>query len=156
MRSQSAIRRGISFLLVLPIVLWAETGLAMATASSHVAKCRASMLHGHQHTMNSAALATRLGCCRQRTHSMPCCPPHVVLPPTQCGDRSGCCGMGSQPAWPLAFLVVSGNPLSSQVNANGPAGAMLMPALSAPVFLAIGHSPPFVRPVFALKTDLRI
>ncbi len=160
MISRSAMRRSLSFVLSLVIVLWADTGLAMLPASGHGWKCHVRLVQMHQHAAHSAAqsatLATALGCCHQRTHSMPCCPPHPVPAPTPCGDHSGCCDMSSQPARPLAFLVASGNFLSLQLGANGQAGAILLPALSRSAFLASDHSPQFVRPVFELKTDLRI
>jgi hypothetical protein len=143
--------------LSLIIVLWADTSLAMLPASGHSWKCHVRMVQMHQHATHSAApQATALGCCHQRTHSMPCCPPQPAIVPTQCGDRHGCCDMSSQPARPLVFLVASGNSLSLQLGANGQAGAILLPALSRSAFLASDHSPQFVRPVFEMKTDLRI
>src|ERR1035437_4366602 len=160
MISRSALRRSLSFVLSLVIILWADTGLAVLPASGHGAKCQVRMVQMHQRAAHcaaqSATLATALGCYHQRTHSMPCCPPQPVPAPTPCGDHSGCCDMSSQPARPLAFLVASGNSLSLQLSANGPAGAILLPALSRSAFLASDHSPQFVRPVFGRKTDLRI
>jgi hypothetical protein len=54
----------------------------------------------------------------------------------------------------LAFLV-SGN-LLSQLNVNGPAGAEFPPPPQISAVSVIAESPPFVKPVLDLKTDLRI
>ena len=156
MISRSAMRRSLSLVLSLVIVLWANAGLAMPSASGHGSKCHARMVLMHQHATHSASLATGLGCCHQRTQSMPCCPPHPAPATIQCGDRPGCCDIGSQPARPLAFLVVSATSRTVQLSSNGPTGAMLVPRAPSYAFPPIDHSPQFVRPVFELKTDLRI
>lgn len=156
MISRSAMRRSLSFVLSLVIVLWADTGLAMPRASGHGSKCQVRMVQMHQHATHSVTPATALGCCQRGPHSMPCCPPHPAPAPTQCGDRPGCCDMSSQPARPLAFLVASGNSLFVQLSANGHAGTIFAPAPPGSAFHSIDDSPQFVRPVFKLKTDLRI
>jgi hypothetical protein len=56
----------------------------------------------------------------------------------------------------LAFLVASGNSFSFQSSANGPAGIISVPAPPGSAFLSIHNALQFVRPVFGLKTDLRI
>lgn len=156
MISRSAMRRSLSLVLSLLIVLWADTGLAMPPASGHGSKCHVRMAQMHRHATHSATPAAALSCCHQRSHSMPCCPSHPVPAPVPCGDRPGCCDVSRQPARPLAFLVACGNSLSLQLSANGPAGTILLPALSRSACLAIDRSPQCVRPVFELKTDLRI
>jgi hypothetical protein len=140
MISRSAMRRRLSLLLSLVIVLWANTGLAMTLASGHGAKCHAQMVRVHQHA----------------TRSMPCCPSHPALALTQRGDHPDCCDMSSQPARPVAFLVVSGRSRCIQLRASGPAGAILLPLQSRLASLSIEHTPQFVRAVLELKTDLRI
>jgi hypothetical protein len=64
--------------------------------------------------------------------------------------------MSSQPARPLAFLVASGNSVSHQLSANGPAGTISALAPPGSAFLSIHNALQFVRPVFERKTDLRI
>jgi len=156
MISRSAMRRSLSLVLSLVIVLWAETGLAMPSASGHGSKCRVRMVQMHRHATHSVTLATPSGCCQQGPHTMSCCPPHPAPAATHWADRPGCCDMSSQPARPSAFLVASGNSVSLQLSANGPAGTIFVPALSSSAFLWGDKSPQFVRPVFELKTDLRI
>ncbi|MGB7555284.1 MAG: hypothetical protein WBM04_12995 [Candidatus Korobacteraceae bacterium] len=140
MISRSAVRKRLSLVLSLVIVLWADTGLAMPLASGHGSKCHAQMAHMHQHA----------------THSMPCCPSHTAFALTQLGDPHVCCDISSQPARPLAFLVAYGRSLSVQLRASGPTGTILPPIQSRAALLSIKQAPHFVRPVFELKTDLRI
>jgi len=154
MISRSAMRRSLSLVLSLVIVLWAETGLAMPSASGHGSKCRVRMVQMHRHATHSATLASSSSCCRQGPHTMPCCPPHPAPAAAQCGERLGCCDISSQPARPLAFLVASGNSVSLQLSANSPAGTIFVAAPSSSAILLIGHAPQ--RPVLELKTDLRI
>jgi hypothetical protein len=153
MSSQRASRVLLSLMLVLAVAAWAEPGLAMQPASGHPAQCHARMMHRHQHAL-PAAMHVATSCCHQRVNSMPCCPAHPAPPPSRCGDSSDCCAMSSQPARPLAFLV-SGN-LLSQLNVNGPAGAEFSPPQQTSAVSVIAESPPFVKPVLDLKTDLRI
>lgn len=156
MISRSAMRRSLSLVLSLVIVLWAEAGLAMPPASGHGSRCHVGMAPMHRHASHSVTLATPSGCCHQGPHSMPCCPPHSMPAATQCADRPGCCDLSSQSARPLAFLVASGSSFTPQLGANGPAGAIPAPASPGSAFLSIDHAYQFVRPVFELKTDLRI
>jgi hypothetical protein len=156
MISRSAMRRSLSFVLSSVIVLWAETGLAMPPAPGHGSKCHVRMVQMHRHATHSVTLATSSSCCRRGPHTMPCCLPHAAPAPTQCGERPGCCDMSSQPARPLAFLVASGNSVSLQLSTKGPAGTIFVAAPSSSAILSIDHAPQFTRPVFELKTDLRI
>ncbi|MFZ0913896.1 MAG: hypothetical protein WBQ76_05220 [Candidatus Korobacteraceae bacterium] len=154
MISRSAMRRSWSFVLSLVIVVWAEAGLAMPPAPGHGSKCHAGMVQMHRHVAHSVTLATSSGCCPQGPHSMPGCPPHPAPVPNQPAGHPGCCDMSSQTARPLAFLVASGNSVSLQLSANGPAGTISLPARPGSAFLSIDRAPQ--RPVFELKTDLRI
>ena len=140
MISRSAMRRRLSLVLSLVIVLWAGPGLAIRPASGHGAKCHVQMADVHQHA----------------NHSMACCPSHPSLALTQWSDHPGCCDIGSQPARPLAFLVVSGRSRSIQLSASGPAASILAPVESRSALPSIEQTPQFARPVFELKTDLRI
>jgi len=154
MSSRRAVRRALSLVVVLAIAAWAEPGLAMLPAAGQMAKCHTRMMHMH-HQAGPAAMHKATSCCHQRVNSMPCCPEHPALPPAQCGSAQECCAVSSQPSRPLAFLV-SGNPLLFQSNANGPAGANFVAPPQSSIFLLIADSPRFIRPVFDLKTDLRI
>ena len=137
MNSQRAMRRMLSLILALSVGLWAQCGLAMLSAASHAPKCHAAM--SHEHHMVAA---------------MPCCPSHAVSAVPV--DPPPCCDLTRQPARPVASAVVPGKFRSGQFSANGAAGAMLVPPQRSSALSLIGDSPPFVKPVFDLKTDLRI
>ena len=156
MISRSAMRRSLSLVLSLVIILWAAAGVAMPPASGHGSKCHVRMAPMQRHAAHSATLATPSGCCSQGPHSMPCCPSHSASAVTHCADRPGCCDLSSQPARPLAVLVASGNSFTPQLSANGPAGTISALAPPGSACLSIDHAYQFVRPVFELKTDLRI
>ena len=138
MSSQRAIRRTLSLMLALSIALWAEDGLAMLTAD-HGAQCHSRMSHT-----------------QQQAHPMPCCPMHAASVPSSFFEPPTCCDLSNQPARPLAFLVISGKSRSSQLGARSAAAAMFVPSQRSSAFFLIADSPPFVKPVFDKKTDLRI
>jgi len=128
----------LSLALALSVGLWAQCGLAMLSAAGHTPKCHAGLMHGHH------AVA-----------AMPCCPSHSVSPIAYLFDPP-CCDMSGQPARSLASAVVPGKFRSGQFSANGNAAAMSVPPRHFSAFLSAAESPPFVKPVFDLKTDLRI
>ena len=82
----------------------------------------------------------------------PACPSHPwVVRPTENGPD--CCALKSQAGRPRIYLLASGELTldSTPAVAGGPGQAALPP------FAKSGsNSPPFVKPVFAKKTDLRI
>src|ERR1700676_5203358 len=129
---RSAMRRSLSRVLSLVIILWAQAGIATPPASGHGSKCHVRMVQAHEQAIHPVALATPL----PGPHSMPCCPSHHPPPaPTQDADHPGCCDMGGQPARPLAFLVASGDSVSFQLSADGPAGTIFVAAPSGHAFL---------------------
>jgi hypothetical protein len=139
MSLQRAMRRVLSLILVLSVGLWAEGGLAMLSAASHAPQCHAARSHAHH-----AAVA------------MPCCPSHAALALVHFINPPPCCDLSNQPARPLAFVVVPGKFRSGQLSASGAAAAMFVLPQAGSALSLIGASPPFVKPVFDLKTDLRI
>lgn len=90
---------------------------------------------------------------------MACCPPpgDVAAPPVQplfslCGGMSGCCSVQEDRSTP--------KPVTSQALAKSPA-SMRHAAVAAqpPPFQArraLAGASPYAKPVFELKTDLRI
>ena len=128
-----------SLILALSVGLWAESGLAMLSAASHAPQCHAAMPHAH----HPAA-------------AMPCCPSHAAVAIVHFIEPPPCCDLSNQPARPLAVVVVPGKFRSGQLIPNGAAGAMFVPPQAGSALSLIGASPPFVKPVFDLKTDLRI
>ena len=138
MISRCTMRRSLSLLLSLAIVLWADTGLTLRPASGHGSKCHLQMAQMHQHAPHSAKPAAAQSCWHQRAHTIPCC------------------DLSSQTARPLAFLVASRSHLSAQLSAVGLASSALLSAKPKSGFFSTDDSAQFVRTVFQLKTDLRI
>jgi hypothetical protein len=135
MSSLRTMRRILPLVLALSVGLWAQCGLAMLSAATHTPQCHAAMSHAHH------AVA-----------AMACCPSHSA---SAVFDPPPCCDLSSQPARPLASAAVPGKLRSGQFSARGTAGAaFVLQHFSA--FLTVADSPPFVKPVFDLKTDLRI
>jgi hypothetical protein len=139
MNLQYAVRRIWSLVLALSVGLWAQCGLAMLSAASHAPQCHAAMSHAH----HMAA-------------AMPCCPSHAASAVAHVFDPPPCCDLSSQPARPLASAVVPGKFRSGQLSANGSAPSMFVPPPARSAVLTVADSPSFVKPVFDLKTDLRI
>jgi hypothetical protein len=93
---------------------------------------------------------------------MACCHGHVLA-----GTRSfhpaspmylhrpDCCTIGSRQTEPLALLVTSGKSVPRDLRASTSAEPPNVPALRSSGF-AQATSPPFMKPVFEKKTDLRI
>jgi len=132
-------RRTLSLILAASVGLWAECGLAMLSASSHAAQCHAAMSHAHH------AVA-----------AMPCCPSHSVSAVAHLFDPPSCCDLSSRPARPLASAVVPGKFRFGQFSANRVAGAVFAPPQRSAAPRPAAESPPFLKSVFDMKTDLRI
>jgi hypothetical protein len=139
MNSQRAIRRALSLMLALSVTLWAETGLGMLPAAGHGSQCHTQMAHMHQ----QASL-------------MPCCPSHSVSVPANFFAPPPCCDMSKQPARPVAYLATSGKSQSNKLRASSGGSLVSAPLQRESAFLLTAASPPFVKPVLDLKTDLRI
>jgi hypothetical protein len=140
MISRSAMRRSLSLVLSLAVGLWANSGWVMPPAADLGSKCHTQKVQMHQHA----------------SHSLPCCPSHPAPAPTQSTNHPGCCDMSGQPARPLVFLVVSGRSRSLPLSASAAAGTILRQLRSRSALPSIEQTSRFVRPVFELKTDLRI
>jgi hypothetical protein len=127
-------RRILSLILALSVLLWAEGAVAMLSAADHPAQC-ARM----QHTANS----------------MPCCPSQSASFPANFAPPP-CCDLSNQPVPPLAFIVIPGKSRLGQLSVSGTTSVMLAPPQGSFARPAIAATPSFVKPVFDLKTDLRI
>jgi len=137
MSSQRAIRRTLSLIVALSVVLWAGSGLAML-AADYGAECHARMFPT-----------------QQQAHTVPCCPSRASVPPSLI-QAPPCCDLSSQPERPLAFLATSGKSHPNQFSAHNAACALFEPAPRKSAVLLVVDSPSFVKPVFDKKTDLRI
>ncbi|SRR5271166_1482118 len=138
MSSQRAIRRTLSLIVALSVVLWAGSGLAML-AADYGAECHARMFPT-----------------QQQAHTVPCCPSRAASVPSSFIQTPPCCDVSSQPERLLVFPATSGKSRPSQLSAHSAANAVFAPAQRSSAFLLVVDSPPFVKPVFDKKTDLRI
>ena len=126
-------------MLALSVVLWAEGAVGMLSAAGQAAQCHARMPH-MQH----------------QASSMPCCPSHVASVPATFFAPPPCCDLSNQPARPLAFAVISGKSHAGEFSASSVAVAAFAPRSQTSALRSTAESPPFVKLVFDLKTDLRI
>ena len=138
MSSQRAIRRTLSLVLSLSAALWAENGLALLPVDHQASPCHARMLPAPQ------------------VNSMPCCPSPAMSVPSYFFEPPPCCDLKNQPARPLVFVFESGKGYSSPLSASDTASVAFVPPRGSSLLSLIAASPPFVKPVFDRKTDLRI
>jgi len=135
---QRTIRTALSLLLALSVAVWAESVLAML-ASHDPAQCHARMVHAPE-----------------QAHAMPCCPSHMASIPASYIVPPPCCDLSNQPSRPLTVAVVPSKFRPSQLGMESAAGAVFVSAQTGSALGLIANSPPFIRPVLDLKTDLRI
>ncbi len=128
-----------SLILALSVALWAASAAGMLSAAGHASQCHARM----PHVQHQAA-------------PMPCCPSHVTSLPVNFFTPPPCCDMSNQPARPLAFVVMPGKFRAGASSGGVTANAMFVSPQRSSALLTDGSSLPFVKPVFDLKTDLRI
>jgi hypothetical protein len=134
-----AIRRTLSLTLALSVALWAASAAGMLSAASHASQCHARM----PHVQHQAA-------------PRPCCPSHAASLPINFFTPPPCCDLSNQPARPLAFVVTPGKFRAGPVSGGVTVSAKFVSPQSSSAILTEGSSPRFVKPVFDLKTDVRI
>jgi hypothetical protein len=152
MSGYSPIRKALTAMVVLAILLWAEAGLALV-AGDRVMACHAMMLSGQAGTMSAADDAATA----QQEPAMACCPEGPANAPAMSQNHPPCCSVSNDAERPLAFLVSSErttpHPLST-------AAATVGTVVGSPAHyvgeLQSADAPHFVKPILELKTDLRI
>jgi len=131
-------RKALAAVLVLAIGLWAEAGLALLQAEP-VMQCSMAV-HG-----------------QATDGDMSCCPGEMMQSPAAAADQAPCCRMSSEAERPISFVVSPKQIKISQLEV-----VAAVPATSAaPAAQGFeagrnADAPRFVKPVFELKTDLRI
>ena len=153
MSGYGPIRKVLTAMLVLAILLWAEAGLALV-AGDRVMACHAMMLSGQAGTMAATDDAATTA---QEPDAMPCCPEGPAKAPAMSENHPPCCSVSNDAERPLAFLVSSErttpHPLST-------AAATVGTVVGSPAHyfgeLQSAEAPHFVKPILELKTDLRI
>lgn len=138
MDAKATLRKLASALLIVMIALWAEAGVALVQDDQGM-QCSMSM-----HAM-------------QAMGELSCCPMDEAGSPAMSAERPPCCSVSNVPERPLGFVVSAERaktPLLEMV-------ATLPSAFAASANRLIGvgleaDSPPFIKAVLELKTDLRI
>ena len=143
------IRRSVSLLLATCVLFWTSASAAMQPGSKIVHLCHTPA----HHTVSKAAPAPHHeNCCPSHASLMHKCLLQVAL--TLEATHPACCTISAPPAPPFAVLVNSADSFSLQVS------AAVVAAPDADVARTVRGggepAPPFVKPVFDLKTDLRI
>src|SRR5215469_10306214 len=138
MPGKTTLRRLITTLLAVTIVLWAEASVALVQAD-HGMRCFMTMQQ------------------MQAMGSMTCCPTSETRVPALSNERPPCCSISRGPERPLGFVVNSERATSHSLDV-----VTSLPAqFTAPVAPHFGvwrsaDVPRFIKPVLELRTDLRI
>ena len=102
MRERCTIRKLLTEMLALTILLWAEAGLALLPGDQ-IMQCPAMMsMHGPSQTMAAGDDAAANA---DDSDAMPCCPADPGPTPKLASSHPPCCSRKDAPERPLAFLV---------------------------------------------------
>ena len=150
MSGNATIRKVLTAMLALTILLWAEAGLALV-AGDRVMACHA-MMHAAGGTMAASDDANTAD-----SEAMPCCPDGPAKAPAIVANHPPCCSISNDAERPLAFLVSSPRTIAHPLDTAVPPAGNFVPGPAHDFGeLHSADSPRFVRPILELKTDLRI
>ena len=152
MSGNATIRKVLTAMLALAILLWAEAGLALV-AGDQVMACHTMMTHGTASTMAEADDTSMAD-----SDAMPCCPSDPAQDPVRSApNHPPCCSVSNDAERPLTFLVSSERTTQRPLDAAATTASSFVPA-PAQYFgeMLNGDAPRFVKPILELKTDLRI
>ncbi len=147
MGKRQKMRSGLSAMLAIVLLSCAQTGLATPVLAAHAARCHARMSQVRQPAMPSS--------CKHHASARPCCPSNSLTAPSICMDP-GCCRLSSQPAQPLAFVIVPPGPLTVELSNVRSADVDSDQLRRSRRTLLAADSPRFRKPVLDQKADLRI
>jgi hypothetical protein len=148
MRASQLTRRLASLLLATCVLFWTSESAAMEPGSKMVHLCHTPA----HHAATKTAPVHHEGCCPSHSSSMHKCLLQVAL--KLAATHPECCSISAPPVRPFAVLVSSADSVSLQVGAAVVIAAEMN--VARPARGGQESSPPFVKPVFDLKTDLRI
>jgi hypothetical protein len=148
MRISSHIRKSASLLLAAFILFWTSLSSAMEPGSKMVHLCHTPV---HHTVANPAPAQHHENCCPSHANLMHKCQLQVAL--TLVATHPECCTISAPPARPFAVLVNSAGQVPLHASAAVVSGLDIDVARST---RGAESSPYFVKPVFDLKTDLRI
>ncbi len=145
------------------VFLWAVTG-AMLLPAPAAAQCRTKMLKSACHGAMQHGEMNEHACCNRKPQpppsekKMPCCPMHEGMLPTPCGGAvASCCPDASSEETNRRSARTEKNKSDDQhpeQRTLAAANAIRPPSLPRNPYLRDGTR--YERPVFELKTDLRI
>lgn len=153
MNGDGKIRKVLTAMLGLTILLWAEAGLGLVTGD-RVMACHIMRVHSSAGMMAASGDADREA---QDSTAMPCCPQDSEQAPAIAASHPPCCSVSNGTERPMMFLVGSERTTSHPSNTAAAATGSSVPQ-PAKYFADLWNAgaPRFIRPVLELKTDLRI
>jgi hypothetical protein len=148
MSGNATIRKVLTAMLALVIVLWAEAGLALV-AGDRVMACHTMMVHAPASTMAASDDSNMAD-----SDAMPRCPSQAGV---LSANHPPCCSVSNDAERPLAFLVTSERTTQRLLDAAATTASSFVPT-PAQYFgeMLNADAPHFVKPILELKTDLRI
>lgn len=146
MSTKQPLRRTVSLVLALAVMLWAGAVPAMSSSLTYVHACRMS-----QSAMHGTQLSSH-HCCPRQIHTSSSLPEPIVFTAVALCYQD-CCAVRSHPARGFTFLARDGRPSADTFRISVTATA----TPSATTFERRTVSAPrFTKAVFDLKADLRI
>jgi hypothetical protein len=148
MKVSQDIRKSASLLLAVFVLSWTSLSSAMEPGSKMVHLCHTP---AHHTVTNPAPAQHHENCCPSHASLIHKC--HLQVALTALAAHPECCTISAPPARPLAVLVNSAGQISLHPSASVVSGIDINVERST---RRPELSPQFVKPVFHLKTDLRI
>src|ERR1700685_673578 len=150
MHSSMQIRRMMSMVLTLALLLWVGAGSEASAIPVHPSGCHAGMMHA-EHARTSGANASAHHCCPQPASSVILVESSFHVASVAC--QQSCCKLQRQPAHAVACLARDNR---QTPDSTGPSAKKICGAATANLEVASASIPPFHKAVFDLKADLRI
>lgn len=143
-----------SLMLAMSVVLWSATVYADHMGGS-AQVCHEDMHRAAHHQCGAEAAEPA---CQVHVNAAPCCPQHTVSAAQQCESAHECCLWdGEAPSAPALVVASHSSPTKQLQHAAVTTNFVAAPPPQVGIVLAqVASSPPYTRPVFEKKTDLRI
>jgi hypothetical protein len=150
MYSCTQIRRMMSLVLTLALLLWVGAGSEASAIPVHPSGCHAGMMH-IEHARISAANASAHHCCPQPASSVVSVESSFHVASVAC--QQSCCKLQRQPAHAVACLARDNR---QTPDSTGPSANKICSVPTSNFEVAIAPIPALHKAVFDLKADLRI
>ncbi len=149
MYSRMQVRRMMSLVLTLALVLWVRAGSEASAIPVHPSGCHAGMMQEHARISEMNASAHH--CCPRPASSVDSVEKSLPVASVTC--QQSCCNLQRPPAHAVACLGSDNRQTTENI---GPSVKSMCGAPSTTFELADAAISPFHKAVFDLKTDLRI